>query len=204
MYVFTYVCIRSLMPLPFIPMISAFQAPCALFLLSRVKLCILGLALVTFSPRSALCANQAACRNKCLTSVCQTAAANICGYLLLLLLLIWFELYVCMYVLMYACESARQVFRYWFRSRELTSFDHNQTKRTKIQLKSKKSIYNQFFCIAANHKDYPNNKRSRENLACDEQQLTATSTTAAMNVGSNGGRTPPLMRSCSSPAVYGK
>ncbi|XP_064552659.1 LOW QUALITY PROTEIN: dual specificity protein phosphatase 8 [Drosophila montana] len=57
--------------------------------------------------------------------------------------------------------------------------------------------------IGANHKDYPNNKRSRENLACDEQQLTATSTsTAAMNVGSNGGRTPPLMRSCSSPAVY--
>ncbi|KAM8705025.1 hypothetical protein ACLKA7_009479 [Drosophila subpalustris] len=58
--------------------------------------------------------------------------------------------------------------------------------------------------IAANHKDYPNNKRSRENLACDEQQLTATSTsTAGMNGGgSNGGRTPPLMRSCSSPAVY--
>ncbi|EDW14482.1 tyrosine-protein phosphatase vhp-1 [Drosophila mojavensis] len=56
--------------------------------------------------------------------------------------------------------------------------------------------------IGANHKDYPNNKRSRENLACDEQQLTATSTTAAMNAGSNGGRTPPLMRSCSSPAVY--
>ncbi|XP_023179751.2 tyrosine-protein phosphatase vhp-1 [Drosophila hydei] len=55
--------------------------------------------------------------------------------------------------------------------------------------------------IGANHKDYPNNKRSRENLACDEQQLTTTST-AAMNVGSNGGRTPPLMRSCSSPAVY--
>lgn len=55
--------------------------------------------------------------------------------------------------------------------------------------------------IGANHKDYPNNKRSRENLACDEQQLTATST-STMNGGSNGGRTPPLMRSCSSPAVY--
>ncbi|KAH8312059.1 hypothetical protein KR044_009206, partial [Drosophila immigrans] len=53
--------------------------------------------------------------------------------------------------------------------------------------------------IGANHKDYPNNKRSRENLACDEQQLTATAST--MNGGS-GGRTPPLMRSCSSPAVY--
>ncbi|XP_034488618.1 tyrosine-protein phosphatase vhp-1 [Drosophila innubila] len=57
--------------------------------------------------------------------------------------------------------------------------------------------------IGANHKDYPNNKRSRENLACDEQQLTATSTAAsAMNGGNTGGRTPPLMRSCSSPAVY--
>ncbi|KAL7727708.1 hypothetical protein ACLKA6_008046 [Drosophila palustris] len=56
--------------------------------------------------------------------------------------------------------------------------------------------------IGANHKDYPNNKRSRENLACDEQQLTATSTAAMNGGGSNGGRTPPLMRSCSSPAVY--
>ncbi|KAH8359841.1 hypothetical protein KR093_009089 [Drosophila rubida] len=58
--------------------------------------------------------------------------------------------------------------------------------------------------IGANHKDYPNNKRSRENLACDEQQLTATASTmnAGNGSGSNGGRTPPLMRSCSSPAVY--
>ncbi|KAH8395769.1 hypothetical protein KR215_002077, partial [Drosophila sulfurigaster] len=57
--------------------------------------------------------------------------------------------------------------------------------------------------IGANHKDYPNNKRSRENLACDEQLTTATAST--MNGGSSnggGGRTPPLMRSCSSPAVY--
>ncbi|XP_030369699.1 tyrosine-protein phosphatase vhp-1 [Scaptodrosophila lebanonensis] len=49
----------------------------------------------------------------------------------------------------------------------------------------------------ANQKDYPN-KRSRENLACDEQ-LAATSTT----MNANGPiRTPPLTRSCSSPAVY--
>ncbi|XP_032593660.1 tyrosine-protein phosphatase vhp-1 isoform X2 [Drosophila grimshawi] len=61
----------------------------------------------------------------------------------------------------------------------------------------------------ANHKDYPNNKRSRDNLACNDQQpqltvtTTATSTTAAtMNGATNGGRTPPLMRSCSTPAVY--
>ncbi|ALC45622.1 puc [Drosophila busckii] len=57
--------------------------------------------------------------------------------------------------------------------------------------------------IGANHKDYPNNnKRSRENLACDEQQQP-TSQAAMMNAGNTGGgRTPPLMRSCSSPAVY--
>lgn len=64
------------------------------------------------------------------------------------------------------------------------------------------TIYRSIVIIAANHKDYPNNKRSRENLACDEASSTAA---AAMNAGSsNGGRTPPLMRSCSSPAVYGK
>ncbi|SPP88162.1 tyrosine-protein phosphatase vhp-1 [Drosophila guanche] len=54
--------------------------------------------------------------------------------------------------------------------------------------------------IGANQKDYPN-KRSRENLACDEQQQV-TSTTSSSTAMNGGGRTPPLMRSCSSPAVY--
>ncbi|XP_001358661.2 tyrosine-protein phosphatase vhp-1 [Drosophila pseudoobscura] len=56
--------------------------------------------------------------------------------------------------------------------------------------------------IGANQKDYPN-KRSRENLACDEQQQQqVTSTTSSSTAMNGGGRTPPLMRSCSSPAVY--
>ncbi|XP_023035949.1 tyrosine-protein phosphatase vhp-1 isoform X1 [Drosophila willistoni] len=53
--------------------------------------------------------------------------------------------------------------------------------------------------IGANHKDYPN-KRSRENLACDE--TTSAMTTGINGVNNLGGRTPPLTRSCSSPAVY--
>ncbi|XP_017073504.1 dual specificity protein phosphatase 8 [Drosophila eugracilis] len=51
--------------------------------------------------------------------------------------------------------------------------------------------------IGANQKDYPN-KRSRENLACDE----VTSTTSSSTAMNGGGRTPALTRSCSSPAVY--
>lgn len=89
-------------------------------------------------------------------------------------------------------ESARQVFRL----RHLTA--NNRIRSMVID-----HLCNNLFIVivAANHKDYPNNKRSRENLACDESSSTA----AAMNAGSsNGGRTPPLMRSCSSPAVYGK
>ncbi|KAH8284325.1 hypothetical protein KR018_008237, partial [Drosophila ironensis] len=54
--------------------------------------------------------------------------------------------------------------------------------------------------IGANQKDYPN-KRSRENLACDEQSQV-TSTTASSTAMNGGGRTPPLTRSCSSPAVH--
>lgn len=89
-------------------------------------------------------------------------------------------------------ESARQVFRL----RHLTA--NNRIRSMVIDhLCNNLSI----IIVTANHKDYPNNKRSRENLACDESSSTA----AAMNAGSsNGGRTPPLMRSCSSPAVYGK
>ncbi|KAH8280845.1 hypothetical protein KR054_000683 [Drosophila jambulina] len=56
--------------------------------------------------------------------------------------------------------------------------------------------------IGANQKDYPN-KRSRENLACDDQQQQVTSTTSSsMAMNGSGGRTPLLTRSCSSPAVY--
>ncbi|EDV43014.1 uncharacterized protein Dana_GF16724 [Drosophila ananassae] len=56
--------------------------------------------------------------------------------------------------------------------------------------------------IGANQKDYPN-KRSRENLVCDEQQPSpVTSTTSSSTAMNGGGRTPPLTRSCSSPAVY--
>ncbi|KAH8354488.1 hypothetical protein KR084_012465 [Drosophila pseudotakahashii] len=51
--------------------------------------------------------------------------------------------------------------------------------------------------IGASQKDYPN-KRSRENLACDE----VTSTTSSSTAMNGGGRTPVLTRSCSSPAVY--
>ncbi|KAH8330100.1 hypothetical protein KR074_009909 [Drosophila pseudoananassae] len=55
--------------------------------------------------------------------------------------------------------------------------------------------------IGANQKDYPN-KRSRENLVCDEQSSPVTSTTSSSTAMNGGGRTPPLTRSCSSPAVY--
>ncbi|XP_044314355.1 dual specificity protein phosphatase 1-B [Drosophila rhopaloa] len=51
--------------------------------------------------------------------------------------------------------------------------------------------------IGANQKDYPN-KRSRENLACDE----VTSTTSSSTAMNGGGRPPALTRSCSSPAVH--
>lgn len=99
-------------------------------------------------------------------------------------------------------ESARQVFRFstaWIYTRWLRHLVPKYRNRFK-QL-SYFSFFYLSIIFAANHKDYPNNKRSRENLACDESSAAA----AAMNAGgSNGGRTPPLMRSCSSPAVYGK
>jgi len=178
-------------------MISELQASCLFFQWSFA----LGFNSLWFrfrlaSPRFAfaLCANQAACRNKCLTSVLSNSSGE---YL-------WFSVFFFDFFL---CESARQVFRFCVHNSKLTSFDHIKARNNifKKMISIYVSVSNVQCIFAANHKDYPNNKRSRENLACDEQQLTATSTAAsAMNGGNTGGRTPPLMRSCSSPAVYGK
>jgi len=95
-------------------MISELQASCLFFQWSFA----LGFNSLWFrfrlaSPRFAfaLCANQAACRNKCLTSVLSNSSGE---YL-------WFSVFFFDFFL---CESARQVFRFCVHNSKLTSFDH--------------------------------------------------------------------------------